>query len=124
MTVSASLGPSERFVDRRCLQELEAPLQRRQQLDAVPEHEPRMRPEGHDRHLPAHVTGCVEHEPVTTVHTVEAADRDGALAVRELLDAVGDDHSRASASSAGMKRSGSASSTENGPISRRRSVRQ
>ena len=83
-----------------------------------------MRPEGHGRECPADVTRRVDDEHVPAVNPVEAADRDGALAVGELLDAVGDDHRRASASSGGMNRSGSASSTENGPISSRRSVRQ
>jgi hypothetical protein len=117
-------GDDERLVDPRRLQQLEAPLERREQLDAVPQHEPRVGPEGHHRHGSTAVPRGVEHAPVPPVHTVEAPDRDRALPRRELGDAVSDDHSRASASSGRMNRSGSASSTENGPISSRRSVRQ
>ena len=83
-----------------------------------------MWPEGHDRRRPARGARGLEHVPVPDVDAVEAADRNRALAVRKLLDRAGDDQSRASASSGGMKRSGSASSTENGPISSLRRVRQ
>ena len=67
-----------------------------------------------------------EHGAMTAVHAVEAPDRDRAWLALDLLRSGDDVHvaSLASASSGGMIRSGSASSTENGPISVRRSVTQ
>ena len=86
--------------------------------------EPRMRPEGDDRHGWPRGAGGLQHATVTEMDAVEAADRRDTFAACELLRMVGDLHSRASASFTAMKRPGSASSTENGPISSRRNVRQ
>ncbi len=83
-----------------------------------------MRPERHDRRKPARGPRRIKDLAVAQVDAVEATDRNGPLRSGKLLRPAGDLHSRASASSGGMKRSGSASSTEKGPISVRRSVLQ
>ena len=114
----------EHLVDAGVLQQLQAPLERGKQLHVIAEHEPRMRPERDHRHGPPRVEGSVEHAPMAEMHSVEAADGSDAPVGLELFQAPRNLHSRASASSAGMNRSGSASSTEKGPISVRRSVRQ
>src|SRR5207247_1095399 len=102
-------------------QQLEPPFERREQLDLVAEHEARMRPEGDDGRHRADGASRFENHPVSPVDAVEAPDRDHAWMLGKLVDGAGDDHSRASASPGGMTRSGSASSTEKGPISSRRS---
>jgi len=115
---------NEDLVDTRLLQQLDAALESREQVDPVSQHEPRVWPEGHDRDRSSHRSRRLQHSTVTAVHAIEASDRRDTFAGSELVYAVGDPHSRASASSGGMKRPGSASSTENGPISSRRNVRQ
>ena len=114
----------ENLVHTGLLEELEPAFESREQLHPVSEHEPRVWPEGHDRDASPRGAGGLQHATVTAMDPVEAAERRDTFAGRELLWTVRDLHSRASASSAGMKRPGSASSTENGPISRRRNVRQ
>src|SRR5439155_22193006 len=84
----------------------------------------RVRPEGDHGGRGPSGAGRIEDPPVAEMDAVEAPDRDGTLTGGELFGTPGDPHSRASASSGGMNRSGSASSTVNGPISVRRSVRQ
>src|SRR5207244_12655698 len=86
----------------------------------------RVRPDGHRRRPPPGLARRVEHPPVAAVDAVEGADRDGALRLAELGRVVRDPHvaSRASACSGGRIVSGAASSTENGPTSVRRRVRQ
>src|SRR5207247_5635386 len=105
-------------------EQFEPPLEGRQQLDAVSEHEARVGPERHDRDWGSFALRSFENAPVTQMHSVEASDRDDASRGREFLRSVSDLHSRARASSGEMNRSGSASSTVKGPISIRRSVRQ
>ena len=66
-----------------------------------------------------------EHRLVAAMDAVEAPDRDRARAPLDRLGCARDVHeSLARASSGSSIRSQSASSTENGPISVRRSVRQ
>ena len=114
----------EDLVDIRLLEQLDAAFEGREQLHSVSEHQPRMWPERHDRDGRPRGARGLQHPTMTAMHAVEAADRCDAFVGGEFLGAVGDSHSRANASSAGMKREGSASSTENGPISSRRNVRQ
>ena len=106
-------------------EELQAPLEGRQQLDPVAERDTRMRVEGdHGRCEPRRDDG-VEDGPVTPVHAVEGADRHRARLPLDFCWGACDVHpSLASASSAGTIVFGSASSTENGPISVRLSDRQ
>ncbi len=68
----------------------------------------------------------VEHRAMTPVHAVEAPDRHGPRGGLDLVGSGDDVHvsSLARASSGEMIRSGSASLTENGPISVRRSSMQ
>src|SRR5262249_54637835 len=115
----------ERLVHPLLPQQLEPPLERREELDAVPEDDARMRPERDHRRTQTGLLCDIEDCPVSDVHAVEAPERDGALGGFQLVESPRDDHdSRARASSGGIIRSKSASSTENGPISNRRSVRQ
>src|SRR5581483_11021913 len=137
----------ERLLDPELGEQLQAPLERGEQRDLVAEHLARVRVEGHRgrrrprRHRRGH------HGAVADVHAVERPDRDGARPALELLGATGDVHlpassastrsrtgagtrsaasagSRASASATVSQRSGSASSTPNGPTAVRRSVTQ
>ena len=111
--------------DTSGVEELEPAFERRQQLDAVPECDTRMRIEADDGRLEPGRTHGVDDCQVPTVDAVEAADRDSTRHGRELGRVMRDPHeSLASASSGGMIRSGSASSTENGPISVLRSATQ
>src|SRR5919201_1455260 len=114
----------EHLVDPALFGELQAHRQRRQELDAIPEHDPRGGPEGDHGHGRSCRLRRVEDTPMAQVDAVEAPDRDRTFPGTQLGRIVGDVHSRASASSGGMSRSGSASSTENGPISVRRNDRQ
>ncbi len=114
----------EDLVDTRLIEKLDAALESREQLNSVSEHEPRMWPERDDGDGRARSASGLQHPTMTAMHAVEAADRCDTFVGAEVLGAAGDLHSRASASSTGMKREGSASSTENGPISSRRNVRQ
>src|SRR4029453_9564527 len=101
------------------LEKLEPPLEAAQQLNLIPEHETWMGPERHHGRGPADRARRLQYQPMPVVNPVEAPDCHRPLPLGQLLDAAGDDHSRASASSDGMKRSGSAWSMENGPISSR-----
>ena len=105
--------------------------QRRQQLDPVAEHDARVRVERDDRRREPGVDRGAQDPLVADVDAVEGAERHRARAGLELLRGTGDRHSagtcsgsRASASSTGMTRSGSASSDGERPTSVRRSVRQ
>src|SRR4029453_4876570 len=124
----------QRLDDSRLPEELEAPFERRQQLDAVAEGDAGVRVErDHGRRLPGR-DRSVEDPAMTAMDPVERPERDrpgpgAALArVGSALPAAGAPapaaSSRASASSAGISRSGSASSTRNGPTSVRRNVTQ
>src|SRR5207245_7650390 len=84
----------------------------------------RVRPEGDDGCRRTRCLRRLEHPAVSEVDAVEAPDRDGPFRRRELSRIVSDLHSRASASSGGMIRSGSTSSIEKGPILVRRNDRQ
>ena len=114
----------ERFRDPRLSDQLQAPFQRRQQLDLVPERDARVRLEGDGRREEARGLGGGEHGPVAEVDAVEGPDRDGTRPPLQLARAVCDLHPPilASASSGGTSRSGSASLTSNGPTSVRRSI--
>src|SRR4051794_2366276 len=123
----------ERLLDTGVREQLEPALERRQKLDLVAADDTaRMRVErddGRDELLLARGRARgVEHGPVPTVNAVERPDRDRARPPLQRVEAALDSHaapaSRASASSTGTIRSGSASSTENGPTSVLRSVRQ
>src|SRR5712691_11396141 len=114
----------ERRLDPLLGDQLEAPLQRREHFHLVAERDPGVGIEGDDRRVQPGVDRRPQDPAVTGVDAVERADRDRARLPLELADGPGDPHSRASASSDGTIRCGSASSTENGPISVRRSVRQ
>jgi hypothetical protein len=72
-----------------------------------------MRVEGERGHRLARLERDLEHAPMPQVHAVERPDHNSAR-----------HGSSASASSAGMIRSSSASSTQNGPTSVRRRARQ
>src|SRR5919198_2051449 len=97
--------------------QLEAALEGRDQLDAVPEGDPWMRVErDHRRREPGSRRG-LEHRQVPAMDTVEAADGDRARRPHHLPGSVRDVHAnRASASSGGITCRSSASSTPNGPI--------
>ena len=66
-------------------------------------HQPRVWPEGHDCDGRPGSAGRLQHPTMTAMHTIEGADSSDTFVGRQLLWAVGDLHSRASASSAGMK---------------------
>src|SRR6185503_2943396 len=114
----------ERLLDAGLREQLQPPFERDEQLDAVAERDPRVRVEGdRGRRRPRRTCG-VENAPMADVDAVERPERDRPRLRLDLLHAPGDDHSRASASSAVSSRSGSASSTSNGPTAVRRSVAQ
>ena len=118
-------GGDERGLDARGAEELEPTVERRQQVDPVAEGDARVRVErDRGRSEPGRDDGR-EHRPVSSVDAVERADGDRARAALHAPPA------RARRSSepcerlvGGRMRSGSASSTENGPISVRRSATQ
>ena len=116
----------EHVLDPGLQQQLDPPLERREQLDLLAEHLPRVRVErdGRRRESVARVERGLEHAPVPAVDAVEGAERDRPRPLLELASDPRHRHSRASASSGGTIRSSSASSTENGPTSVRRSVAQ
>ena len=119
----------ERLGDTGLREELQAPLERRDQLDAVPERDPRVRLERDHRRVEPRVDGRAQDGEMTAVDAVERADRDRARPTLELDGRVGDPHrapppSRGSASSSGSTTVSSASSTPNGPISVRRRLVQ
>src|SRR5262249_42777442 len=135
-------------------EQLQPPVERREQRDLVAEHLPRVRVERHDRRPGARLDCCAHDGLVADVDTVERPDRDGARLAPELPRAVCDLHrppaaasasapaastrsrtpagtratawagSRPSASATESQRSGAASSTPKGPTAVRRSVRQ
>ena len=109
----------------RLAQELEATLERRQELHPVPERDPWVRIEGDHGDGQPRRAGSLEHRAVPAMDAVEAPDRHRARAASELRRVAHDLHaSLPSATSASMIRSGSASSTWNGPISVRLSEMQ
>ena len=94
-------------------EQLQPPLEGRDRLDEVAQDDPRVRVKRQHPHREPGFDRRRDHPLVTQVHAVERPDR----------DSLGHGSS-ASASSAGITRSSSASSTLNGPISSRRSVVQ
>ncbi len=115
----------ERLVHSRLGEQLEPPLERRQQLDPVPERDAWVGPEGDGGRAGSGGRGGLEHAAMAEVDAVEGAERDGAAGVFELGWVASDLHpSRASACSGGTIVSGSASATVKGPTSVRRSSRQ
>ena len=133
-------------------QQLEPPLERREQRDLVPEHVARVRMEGDDGRPRPRLDGYAHDGLMADMDTVERPDRDRTPLPPELLGAACDPHrppgttsssaastrsrtagatratasagSRASASATESHPSGAASSTVNGPTAVRRSVRQ
>ena len=95
-------------------EQLKSPFQGRDQLDQVSrDHAARVRMEGQRPHRQPGRNRLLHHPAVPEMHPVECPDRDR------------DAHaSNASACSARITRSSSASSTLNGPISSRRNVTQ
>ena len=65
----------EDLVRAGLLEELEAPLERRQQLDVVAEHEPRVRVEREDGRAQPGLPQRVDHPQVAAVDAVERPDR-------------------------------------------------
>src|SRR3954471_7241757 len=123
----------QRLLDAARGEQLEPPLERGEQLDPVAERGSGVRLEGDDRRRETRGDRGLQHAPVPDVDAVERPDRDGARALLELRGGPRDLHAplrpagsatRASASSGGIIRSASASSTRKGPTSVRRSVRQ
>ena len=111
--------------DARFSEELEPAFERGQKLDLVAERDPRVWIECDDRRLEARGLNRIQDGAMPPVDAVKAADRYSTAIWIELGREVSDlQSSLASATSGEMMRSGSASSTENGPISVRRSVRQ
>src|SRR5580765_3341657 len=82
----------EHLVDTGVLQQLEAPLERREQLHVVAEHEPRVWPEGDHRDRPSRGEGSLEHASMAEMHSVEAADGGNATVGLELFRAPRDLH--------------------------------
>ena len=117
----------DRRLDTGFLQQLEAALERRQEVDPVPEGDPRMRVERDHRRGEPRRLRRADDGSVPPVHAVERADRRPPAACarpRAERDATFTPRASRAPRSGGMIVSGSASSTENGPISVRRSVRQ
>src|SRR5262249_42180570 len=69
----------ERLVHPLLPQQPEPPLERREELDAVPEDDARMRPERDHRRTQTGLLCDIEDCPVSDVHAVEAPERDAAL---------------------------------------------
>ena len=153
----------ERLLDAVLREQLQPPLERREQLDAVAEREPRMRVEGDDRRVsPVSTAAAItrwcprwtpSNVPIATaraarsssagaarpsrqhrpVHRHELARADDAHALVHAPPALPDRRAPSSPTSRGQERErlrgrhdprSSASATENGPTSVRRSVRQ
>ena len=83
----------ERLLDPRLAEQLEAPFERRQQLDAVAERHARMRVEGDDRRRRPGRERGLEDPPMPEVDAVEGPERDRPRLRLELFHAAGDDHS-------------------------------
>ena len=89
----------------------------------MPERDPGMRVERDHRGREARLDHRVDHRDVASMDSVEGSDRDRPRLPNDLRRCMRDPHSSlARASSGGMIRSSSASSTRNGPISVLRSV--
>ena len=101
------LEPAQRFgeldeedvVRAGLLDQLDAPAKRRQELDVVAEHQPRMRVEGDDGRAEAGRLRRFDRRPVPAVHAVEGADRDGAFGRLELGRRAHDAHAGSSSGS-------------------------
>src|SRR4249919_1459884 len=114
-------GGDEDILDAGLADQLEPASERGKQLDLVAERDARVRIERHDRRQEAGRAHRVDHGAMAAVHAVEAPDGGRTRRPRELRRRPRDAHSSLdSASSGSMIRSGSASSTRNGPISVRR----
>src|SRR5215210_1536235 len=99
-------------------EQLQPALERREPFDEVAEHDPRVRLERDHPHGQPRLQRRLDHPPVAQVDAVERAEGD-----REAPPGGAHDSS-ASAASAGITRSSSASSTLKGPTSSRRSETQ
>ena len=71
-------------LDPGLVEELEPPLERRQELDLVAERDPRMRIERDHRRLEPGRANRVDDRAMAAMDAVEAADRDGARPRLEL----------------------------------------
>ena len=86
-------------VDSRRLEQLQPPLERREELDLPPKHRPRMRIERHDRRPQPRRPRSVDHPHVAEVHAVERPHRDAPRRVLQVVDDADDVHARPRASS-------------------------
>src|SRR5262249_46206796 len=132
-------GEHEDVFDPGVGEELEPPFERCEELDAAAQHGPRMRIEGHDAR-PRSSSPCrVDHAEMAPVDAIKGPDGNGAPCVRKSRRDTSNVHapgaaraastrSRTSASarsrSAANASGPTASSTEKGPTSVRRSVTQ
>ena len=82
----------EHVLDACVVEQLQAPLERRQQLDTLPEVPARMRVERDHRRPQVRGARGLEHTPVAPVDAVETADRDCPPRGCELLGPGRDDH--------------------------------
>src|SRR5581483_4316558 len=139
----------EHLLDAEPGEELQPPLERREERDPVPEHLARVRVERDNRRPRPRVHRRADDRPVADVEAVERADRDRARVAAEVGGVAPDLQGapsvsssttrprtpagtfatasagrRASASSTPSQRSGEASSTVNGPTADRRSETQ
>ncbi len=115
----------ERLLHAQLRQQLEPPGERADQQHLVPEGGARVRVERDDGRGRPRGERLLDDPAVAAVNAVEGADRDRPRARLELPRGVDDLHGRrASASSTGMIRSSSASSTRNGPTAVRLSETQ
>jgi len=63
----------EDLLDARLFEKLDAAFEGREQLDSVPEHQPRMWPERDDRDWRACSASGLQHPTMTAMNAVEAA---------------------------------------------------
>src|SRR5581483_8056570 len=84
----------ERLLDSELGEELQPPVERREQLDAVAHHPPGMRMERDHGRARAGGDGGVDHAPVSEMDPVERPERDGPVPAGELLDGACDLHDR------------------------------
>ena len=115
--MSSGVNDSTRVVSTpRVVEELEPPLEGRDEVDAISERNPRMRVERDRRRRQPRLDRGLQHRDMTAMDPVEGADRNCPGLPLDLRRRVGDPHtrtgfSRRRASSTSITRSSSASST-------------